>query len=215
MKHIYPDQVDEPKLTRLIQEFIHSQHYPESSPCNIPDLPPLYEKITIHTSAVTTFHAPSDLSGIGGMKCECNHAVGCWRKGLGCYNTLFINTPHDDVDDNASILGLEVACTHLFFSFTLDGVKYLCALVHWIYRTTDTLSDITGMHVVEPDCLPDGQPVTAVVHLNTVFRAAHLPPIFSDHPALSKHQHHEETLDLFLEFYVNRYIDCHVFEVVV
>ena len=26
---------------------------------------------------------------------------------------------------NASILGLEVACTHLFFSFTLDGVKYL------------------------------------------------------------------------------------------
>ena len=113
-----------------------------------------------------------------------------------------------------------IPCCNVWFqvgitSHNIPFQQYLCALVHWISHTTDTLSDITGMHVIEPDCLPDGQPVTAVVHLNTVFRAAHLLPIFSDHPALSKHQHHEETLDLFLEFYVNRYIDCHVFEVVV
>ena len=43
------------------------------------------------------------------------------------------------------ILGLKVACAHLFFSFTLNGVKYPCALVHWYSRTTDMPSDLTGI----------------------------------------------------------------------
>ena len=70
------------------------------------------------------------------------------------------------------------------------------------------------MYTVKPDHLPNGQPVTAVVHLNTVFRVAHLLPIFSNHQALSKYQCHEQTLDLFSEFYVNKYINHHTFEVV-
>ena len=101
-----------------------------------------------------------------------------------------------------------------FFSFTLNGVKYLCALVHWFSRTTDMPSNVTGMHTVEPNYLPNGKPTTAIVHLGTVFRAAHLLPIFSNHLALTKRQRHEQTLDLFSEFYVNRYIDHHAFEVV-
>lgn len=57
---------------RLIQEFIYDQqeHPSGLQAQDIPDLPPFYEKITIHTSAIATFHAPSDLSGIGGMKRE-------------------------------------------------------------------------------------------------------------------------------------------------
>ena len=115
MKRVYPDEVDEPGLTWLIQEFIYEQHHPNSSACNIPNLPPFYEKITIHTSAVATFHAPSDLSGIGGMKCERIHAVNRWRNGPGHYDTMFINTTHSDMDDNAGsssvhgFLDLEVA----------------------------------------------------------------------------------------------------------
>ena len=69
------------------------------------------------------------------------------------------------------------------------------------------------MYTVEPDRLRNGQPVTAVVHLETVFRAAHLLPVFCNHPPLSKRQCHEQTLDLFSEFYVNQYIDHHAFEV--
>ena len=143
------------------------------------------------------------------MKCEHIHAVSHWRRGPGHYDTLFINTPADNVDDSAEdlsasgILGLEVAHAHLFFSFTLNGVKYPCALVHWFPRMTDMLSDVTGMYTIEPDYLPNCKPMTAVVHLDTVFRAAHLLPIFSNHPTLSKHQHHEQMLDLFSEFYVN------------
>ena len=204
---------------RLIQEFIYDQqeHPSGLQAQDIPDLPPFYEKITIHTSAIATFHAPSDLSGIGGMKREQIHAVDCWRKGPGRCDTLFINTGSDDVDDLSThgILGLEVGHAHLFFSFTLDGVKYPCALVHWFSCTSDIPSPVTGMYIVEPDCLADGQPVTFVVHLDSIFRAAHLLPVFHNHPPLSKRQHHEQTLDLFSEFYVNRYIDHHAFEVVV
>ena len=115
VKCVYPDEVNEPGLTQLIQEFIYEQHHPNSSAHNILNLPPFYEKITIHMSTVATFHAPSNLSGISGMKCECMHAVNCWRNSPGRYDTMFINTTHSDTDDNADpssahgFLDLEVA----------------------------------------------------------------------------------------------------------
>ena len=209
MKHIYPDQVDELGLTRLIQEFIYNQYYPHLSMCNFSHLPPFYKKITIYMSTVATFHAPSDPSGIGSMKHECIHAVSHWRKDPGHFNTLFINAAHDNVESddestsNHGFLGLEVARAHLFFSFTHNGVKYPCALVHWFSHMGDMPSDITGMYIVEPDHLPTGQPVTTVVHLDTIVRATHLLPVFSNHSPLSKHQHHVQTLNSFSEFYIN------------
>ena len=166
---------------------------------------------------LTTFHAPSDLSGIGGMKPECIHAISCWRNGPGHYDMLFVSAASDNMDQDLSthgILGLEVAHAHLLFSFTLDGIKYPCAVVHWFSHPTDIPNDITGMYTVEPDCLLNGQLATAVVHLDTVFRAVHLIPVFSNQPALSKHQHHEQMLDQFSEFYINKYINYHAFEVV-
>ena len=157
MKHIYPDQVDELGLTRLIQEFIHNQFHPHLSMCNIPHLPPFYKKITIHTSAIATFHAPSDLSGIGSMRYKCIHAISHWTKDPGCFDMLFINAAHDSAesDDETTsdhgFLGLEVAQAHLFFSFTHNGVKYPCTLVHWFTHVGDM-----------PDHLPTGQPFVEV-----------------------------------------------------
>ena len=180
MKCVHPDQVDEPNLMCLIQEFIYEQQHPGSSAHDIANLPQFYKKITIHTAAVATFHAPSDLSGVGGMKRKCIHAVGHWRKGPGHYDTMFINASSNNASDNTRdlsvhrILGLEVVHAHLFFSFALDGVKYQFALVHWFSHTTDMLHNITSMHVIEPDCLPNSRPATAIIHLDAVFRVAHL-----------------------------------------
>ena len=118
MKHIYPENVDEPGLTRLIQEFIYKWHHPDLSACDIPHLPPFYEKITIHTSAIATFHAPSDPSRIGGMKHECIHAVKHWRTGPGHHDSLFINAAHNNTESDRGLLsstsvhgiiGLEIA----------------------------------------------------------------------------------------------------------
>jgi hypothetical protein len=147
------------------------------------------------------------------MKRERIHAVKRWRNGPGRYDTILINTAHDDDDSSSArgLLGLEVARARLFFSFTLDGVKYPCTLVHWFSRTGDT-PNATGMYTVEPD-IHNGKPVMSIIHLDTVFRATHLLPVFSKHPPLSKRQRYQHTLDLFSEFYVNRYIDHHAFEI--
>ena len=153
------------------------------------------------------------------MKCEHIHAVKCWRNGPSHYNMMLVNVAHNDNNDNNSSLsvwglhGLEVAWACLFFSFTLDGVKYPCTLVHWFSCTGDIPSDATGMYTVKPEHSHNGQPVMSIIHLNTVFRAAHLLPVFYKHSALSKHQCYKHTLNLFLTFYLNHYIDHHSFEV--
>ena len=143
-----------------------------------------------------------------------------WRNSPGRYDTMFINTTHSDTDDDAGsssvhgFLGLEVVRACLFFSFVHEGVKYPCALVHWFSRPSNVPSDFMGMYTLEPDHNRNSQPVTAVIHLDTVFRAAHLLPVFHNHPALLKHQRFEQTLNLFSEFYINHYIDHHAFELV-
>ena len=182
--------------------------------------PTLLWKITIHTSSVATFHAPSDLSGIAGMKCKHIHTVDGWWKGPGHYDTLSINTAIDNADqdeDSPSLhvfLSLEVAWAQLFFSFILDGVNYPCALVYWYTYTSNSPSDVMGMYVIEPEYLLNGQPTVTIIHLNTIYRTAHLLPVFLGHPPLGKHQCYKDTLDLFPEFYINRYIDHHAFKVV-
>lgn len=120
-------------------------------------------------STIANFFAPSDLSGISGTKSEYIYAVNRWRNGPGNFDILFVNAaPYDvdDEDDNSSAhmnQGLEVAPAHLVFSFTLAGVKYPCMLVLWFSQMTDMLSDVTGVYVVEPECLPNSQPLTAII----------------------------------------------------
>ncbi|KAF8264141.1 hypothetical protein EI94DRAFT_1594424 [Lactarius quietus] len=47
-------------------------HHPKSDfDTSLTDLPSFYGKITVYPSAVATFYAPSDLSGVGSMRREC------------------------------------------------------------------------------------------------------------------------------------------------
>jgi hypothetical protein len=86
-------KVEQPDLSHLIQQFIYNQQHPEShSDISNSPLPMFYGKITIYPSAVAMFHAPSNISGIGGMCHKCIHAVKSWRKGPGHYDTIFVNT---------------------------------------------------------------------------------------------------------------------------
>ncbi|KAG1737964.1 hypothetical protein EDB19DRAFT_1829259 [Suillus lakei] len=68
------DQIGQPNFTTLIQHFLHNQYHTNSnsssSDFSQSALPEIYEKITLYTSAMATFFAPSDLSGIGGMRYE-------------------------------------------------------------------------------------------------------------------------------------------------
>jgi len=211
--NVYPEdiaaKIEQPNLPDLIQQFIyneqHSNHVYDSS---VSALPTFYGKITVYPSAVTTFHAPSNISGIGGMHYEWICAVKSWRKGPGHYDTIFINTD----SSVEGMQGLEVACVQLFFSFTHNGVEYPCALVHWFSCVGDLPDDHTGMWMVEPDTFDNSEPFTSIIHLDTIVQASHLLPVFGQECIL-RTLSFTNTLDTFTRFYVNKYIDHHAFEI--
>jgi hypothetical protein len=170
------------------------------------DLPPFYGKITVYPSAVAMFHAPSDILGIGSMRCECLRVVKSWRKGPGHYDTVFINTD----PDAEGMHGLSVARVWLFFSFSHGGVQYPCALVHWFSSVGDSPNDNTGMWEVVNGTL-NKYPST-ILHLDTIVCAAHLLLVFG-HEHMSQALSFTDTLNSFTRFYVNKYADHHAFKI--
>ena len=210
MHTVYPEDIaEQPDLPNLIRQFIQEQKSDNvSDDSTVSALPTFYGKITVYPSAVATFHAPSDISGIGGMRRERIRAVKSWRKGPGRYDTIFVNTD----PSLEGMRGLEIARVQLFFSFSHEGVEYHCALVHWFSRVGDSPDDRTGMWIVEPDALDDGKPFMSIIDLDTVVRASHLIPVFGRGHVLRTLQF-TDTLDTFTRFYVNKYIDHHAFEI--
>jgi hypothetical protein len=211
VRKVYPKdiatEIGHPNFPDLIRQFIYDQqHSDDVSNASISDLPMFYGKITIYPSALATFHAPSDISGIGGMRRERIRALKSWRKGAGRYDTIFVNT-----DSSADgMRGLDVARVRLFFSFSHHGVEYPCALVRWFSRVGDSPDDHTGMWVVQRD--DEGSP-PSIIHLDSVVRAAHLLPVFGPE-RVSTTLSFTDTLDTFTRFYVNKFVDHHAFEIV-
>ena len=96
---VYPEdiaaEIGQPNLLNLIQKFIYNQqHSNDVSDPGVPVLPIFYGKITV-----------SDISGVGGMHCEWVCAIKSWRRGPGCYDTIFVST--DPIVEG--LQGLEVA----------------------------------------------------------------------------------------------------------
>jgi hypothetical protein len=204
-------EIEQPDFINLIQQFIYNQQRPDhasSSDASAPVPPRFFAKITVYGSAVATFHAPSDVSGIGGMRRERIRAIKSWRKGPGRYDTIFVNT-----DPSAEgMRGLDIARVRLLFSFCYEGVKYPCALVRWFSCVSDLPDDHTGMWVVEPETSNDGEPLVSIIHLDSIVRASHLLPVFGQEH-VSTTISFTDTLDTFTSFYVNKYIDHHAFEI--
>jgi len=68
------------------------------------------------------------------------------------------------------------------------------------------------MWMVKPGVLEDGSPNLSVIHIDTVYRAAHLIPVYGPEfiPHTLKFYH---SYDVFRSFYVNKYADHHAFEI--
>jgi len=58
----------------------------------------------------------------------------------------------------------------------------------------------------------NGEPHLAVVHVDTIFRAVHLLPFFGPEPVIPGLTHNN-SLDMYRMFYVNRYADHQSFEI--
>jgi hypothetical protein len=165
-------------------------------------------EIKVFHSASATYHAPSDLSGIGGMYCEWIRATPSWQNGAGRYDCVFIdNKPEVD-----SFVSLYVARVKLFLSFAIEGTdseaagNYPCALVEWFSTYGDLPCEDTGLWSVVPERDARHQRVTSIVHIDTILRAAHLIGI-AGHQRLPKTLDYNHSLDVFQHFYINKYID--------
>ena len=103
--------------------------------------------INVFHSATSTYNAPSDLSGIGGMHREIICVTPSWKKGPGRYDCIYVERDAE----LEGFSGLLVAHVNLFFSFSFQDNIYHCALVQWFSTYGDSPCEETGLWRVEPD----------------------------------------------------------------
>ncbi|KAK7450592.1 hypothetical protein VKT23_012902 [Stygiomarasmius scandens] len=209
--------INQPELPILIRQFLYNQRHldmPDAPQgCDIPlDQCPELEKdqkIFLHSSARATFFAPSDLSGLSGMRHERIRATNTWYKGAARYDCVFM----EGDAEKEGFQGLLVGRVFAFFRFRHFGRSYPCALVHWYSTVGDTPCPETGMWLVQPDFQRDGSPLLEVVHLDCLYRAAHLIGVTGDSRVPARDFSSSDSLDAYEAFYVNKYVDYHAHEV--
>ena len=198
-----------PDLPLLVRHFLEFQlsNNASSDTALPPDLSP-DSPISVFHSAIATFYAPSDLSGLGGMHTECIRSTPRWRKGQARYDTVFLERDPDIL----GMQGLHVGRVFLFFSFSYNSAKYPCALIQWFSTISEGPDEDTGMWIVQPDLDANGRRELEVVHIDCILRGAHLIPVYG-HNHLPIDIQHTNSLDIFQAHYVNKYIDHHAFEI--
>lgn len=207
-------KIGQPDLPRLARTFLQDQLNPGSSSDtdssdNEDDLlPTIASDISVYHSAVAMFYAPSDPSGIRGMRHERIRSTRSWYGEERRDVALVVEN-----DARPGFRAMSAVRVLLFFSFNHDGVVYPCALVHWYKVYGRNPDPKTGMWIVRPDTRGVGKhPYITVVHLDTLVRNVHLLPVFGRRP-VPDHWNHVYTLDCFEAFYVNKYADYHANEI--
>ena len=203
--------LEQPTFPTLVKKFLYQQLYPDSELSFLEALEAscleIDGKIRIFNSAIATFCAPSDTSGIYGMRREHIRATPSWQGGPARYDCILINS--DPNVDGA--LGFEVARTFLFFSFQHQSKTYPCAYVQWYSYMGEEPDEDTGFWIVEPDADDDGSPHLGIVHVDAIYRAVHLMPVYSTPEFIDRAVTMHSSLDKFQRFYVNKFIDHHSF----
>ncbi|KAH9930567.1 hypothetical protein B0H21DRAFT_781092 [Amylocystis lapponica] len=196
-----PGKLDLPEFPELIQRFLYDQLYAtdniSSADVHISECPTFSSRIAVYRSASSTFYAPSELSGGGGMHREMIRSNPFWRNEYARFDTVLISTD----PSCAGMCGIAVVRVVGIFAFTYDDVHYPCALVEWFELESKQPDAVTGLW----------QRVVTLIHLDSIVRAVHLIGVY--HATLIPTDFHfSYTLDVFDAFYVNKYADYHSHE---
>lgn len=207
------EKLELPTLSIMIRRFLYDQLYPDSqipsSQLGITAYPKFNSTISIFYSASAIYRAPSDVYSINGMRHEYIRATPSWRGGSARYDCVFVNS----MPDFEGMSGFEIARVLAFFSFIHGDKEYQCALIHWFSRVDNEPDEDTGHWKVEPEFNDGGQPFIDIIHVDCIFRAAHLLPAFETEQYISTSLTMDDTLDTFKQFYVNKFVDYHAFEI--
>lgn len=199
--------INVPELHLLARQFLHAQVHPDSDPDDIPPerLPSFdHRHINVFHSALILFHAPSDPSGMKGMRREYIRSTPSWRSDGKRRDCVLVTTDSSE----RGMRRFTVARVLLFFSFKRHGNYYPCALVHWFPCVGDHPDDDTGMWIVRPEFHAGRgrRPVLQIIHTDSIHRMAHLLPIFGSAP-VPDHLQFTHTLDAFESYYVSKWAD--------
>jgi hypothetical protein len=168
-------------------------------------------RVYTYPSARAVFFAPSDLSGIEGMKAERIRAVNSWyRKPR--YDCVLVGH-----SDEPGLRGYNVARVMQFFSFKHEGIAHECALVHWFSIVGNEPCPNTGMWVVKPDFYTFRgvkEPLVDVISIEAILRSVHLIGVAGRNFLPTRGLDFSQSLDAFKAFYVNKYADHHANETV-
>ena len=207
--------IDEPALPSLTKLFVYhqlqSESADESDASSVPDLHEikLTSPVSVFHSATATFYAPSDQSGIHGMRRERIRCTPSWRRGAPRRDCAFVVI--DDAQDGFH--GMSVVRVQLLFSFEYGGKTYPCALVEWFKKVAEEPDRQTGMWTVEPELDVDNKRLCSVLHLDSFVRGAHIIPVYGSH-YLPINFIHTWSLDAFDAYHVNHFIDYHANEII-
>lgn len=216
----YPTNVHElaaalkiPSLPALIRFFLFDQLHPNSEQTGrevgLNRCPPFNGRVRIFPSAIAIYYAPSDPSGPRGMHRERIRSVRSWRGGRSRRDCVFVS--HDE--SLPGFRGLHIARVHLFFSFSFGQISYSCALVTWFSPVADEPDSDTGMWIVAPDVVSNHTYPMDIISLDSIIRSAHLIGVAGE-DYIPREVGPSESLDVFREFYVNKFADHHSHEMV-
>lgn len=201
-----------PTLPFLIRFFLYDCLSPNAQHSGFKvgiDACPLFNgNIHVFPSAIATFYAPSDPLGPRGMHHEQIRSVASWRGGA----------PHRDcvyIEKDSTLpgfQGLHVARALLLFSFVFQRSRYECALVSWYVPVGTSLDRDTRLWVVTPERDAHRQLRLEVVSLGCMVWAAHLIGVAGD-DLLPPEVSPDNSLNVFRQFYVNKYADYHAHEI--
>ena len=130
----YPTSVHElavhlgqPNLHELIRWFLYWQLNQDDNNTDIPlpSCPEFDLDISVFHSATSTFHSPSNPSGLRGMHREVIRSTPRWRNKEPRHDCVFVESD----TKGQGMQGLDVVRVLAFFSFVADGVYYPSALV--------------------------------------------------------------------------------------
>jgi len=170
--------------------------------------PIIHGDIFTFSSARATYFSPSDDSGAGGMHRACIRSVMSWRKGPPRHDCVFVKRD----PFVPGMRGVRVARVLLFFRFSHLGITYPCAFVNWFQTLGDSPCPVTGMWMVKPEIRRRKRAVSVIL-LSSIVRGAHLIGV---HGAdfLPRDFDPSYSLDAFTAYYVNKFLDHHVHEMI-
>ncbi|KAK0454507.1 hypothetical protein EV421DRAFT_1887139 [Armillaria borealis] len=194
-----------PQLHSLVRQFLYEQEH-EDLDIPLDDVPldncPEFEGwVYVYPSAMATYYAPSDISGIGGMHRERIRSTRSWRGGPARSDCVFVEANPD-----------EPGFLLLFFTIQYHSLTIPCALVTWFSTFQDRPCEDTGMWMVEPDLDENGERVQAVIHIDSILHGAHLIGVAGETMIPQKFKH-IDSLDSFYSYYINKYADHHAHEI--